>query len=142
MVSSPSLAPATCQLAFSSTQGQNGPPFLWMKYKGYKISWEPPLVPDMQTKLAEWKQAEDSCKRGCVSQSTEGQGNCPLQFCLVEESLFFLNLGTVAEAAVQKCLCQPQHTSGSLGGIECFCSGKLHSTHQQSVKATESLYIP
>lgn len=63
------------------------------KERAAKSPREPPLAPDMQTKLAEWKQAERECKCECVRQSKEGPGSGTLSFCLVEESLFFLNLG-------------------------------------------------
>lgn len=41
----------------------------------------------------------------------------------------FWTWGKEAGAAVWKCLCQPQHSSGSLGGIgECFYSRKLQAS--------------
>lgn len=49
--------PASWNLAVH--RGQSGPPSFWVKEEGCEMSWEPPLVPDMQTKLAEWKQAEN-----------------------------------------------------------------------------------
>lgn len=54
---------------------------------------EPPLVPDMQAKLAERKETEKKCKWGCVRQSTEGPEMAPFLSAWWRNHLFSLNLG-------------------------------------------------
>lgn len=54
---------------------------------------EPPLVPDMQAKLAEWKETEKECKWGCVRQSTEGPEMALFLSAWWRNHLFSLNLG-------------------------------------------------
>lgn len=67
---------ATCQLAFSGKLESEWSTFLLggkkKKEEGCKKPREPPLAPDMQTKLAAWKEAEKEWKLGCVRQSREG----------------------------------------------------------------------
>lgn len=43
---------------------------------------EPPLAPDMQTKLAEWKQAEKECKCGLCETEHRGRGKWHSSFPL------------------------------------------------------------
>lgn len=82
-------------------------------------------MPDMQTKLAEWKQAEKECKCGCTRQH-KGQG--PLS-CLfghrVEESLVLLNMGKGGKSCYLKVLLS---TSIRLGAWGCDLEEYFYST--------------
>lgn len=62
--------------------GQSGLLSFGVKVEGCKMPWEPPRVPDRQAKLAEWKQAEDSCKCGCERQGNPGLGKRHSSFLL------------------------------------------------------------
>lgn len=91
-VSSPSRHPATCQLAFGSTLESDWSTFLLGERRG------------LQKALGATPSARHANKTGRVETSWEGMqmwvwdrvqgaGEGTLHFCLVEEPLFFLNLG-------------------------------------------------
>lgn len=52
-----------------------------------------------------------------MRQSTEGQGDGTLHFCLVEESLFFLNLGQSGRSSCSEMSLSTPALEWELGGV-------------------------
>ena len=121
--------------------GQSGLLSFGVKAEGCKMPWEPPRV---QTGKQNWQSGNKlrtHANVGGVGAQTLGWGKGTPHFCLVEESLCFLNLGQSGRTwCSEMSLSTPAWGGEDLAGVgEHFCSGEMHSSHQQSAKATESL---
>ena len=138
----PPFTPATCQLAFASKLGSEWSAFLLGERRG------------LQNALGATPSARHASKTGrvetrrglmqmwvCETGQPLAGAKAALHFCLVEELLCFLNLGQSGRAwCSEMSPSTPAWGGEDLAGVrEYFCSGEMHSSHQQSAEAIESL---
>lgn len=138
----PPFTPATCQLAFASKLGSEWSAFLLGERRGLQNA--PGDTPSARHAS---KTGRVETSRGlmhmwvCETEQPRAGAKAALHFCLFEELLCFLNPGQSGRAwCSEMSPSAPAWGGEDLAGVrEYFCSGEMHSSHQQAAEAIESL---